>query len=136
VTVLAQTTGSPRLRIAAEPGDQDPSAAEAGAAAFLAALGLRCDGEATVDTPRRMACAYAELLTPREFDLATFPNDEDYNQLVVLRGVPFASVCEHHALPFVGTADVGYLPAGRIIGLSKLARVVELFAHRPQVQER
>ena len=115
---------------------RDLVAAQQAAADFLRALGLPSGGQAMADTPRRMARAYAELLTPREFDLTTFANDEDYNQLVVLRGVPFASVCEHHALPFVGTADVGYLPGGRIIGLSKLARVVELFARRLQVQER
>jgi GTP cyclohydrolase I len=122
------------MRVAAPVDGRDLAAAEAAAAAFLTALGV--GGEAMADTPRRMAGAYAALLSSREFDLTTFPNDEGYDQLVVLRGVPFASVCEHHALPFVGTADVGYLPAGRIVGLSKLARVVELFAHRPQVQER
>ncbi|WP_322770183.1 GTP cyclohydrolase I FolE, partial [Frankia sp. Cr1] len=93
-------------------------------------------GESTTDTPARMANAYVELLTPREFDLTTFPNSEDYEELVLVRDIPFRSLCEHHALPFIGTAHVGYLPASRIIGLSKLARVVELFAHRPQVQER
>jgi GTP cyclohydrolase I len=129
VTVLAAAAG-------ARAGVVDLPAAEVAAAAFLTALGLRLDREATVDTPARMARAYADLLTAREFDLTTFAEDEGYNQLVVLRRVAFASVCEHHALPFLGTADVGYLPAGRIIGLSKLARVVELFARRPQVQER
>jgi GTP cyclohydrolase I len=75
-------------------------------------------------------------LTPREFRLTTFPNDEGYDELVLARDIPFTSVCEHHLLPFTGTAAVGYLPANRILGLSKLARVVELFARRPQVQER
>jgi GTP cyclohydrolase I len=87
-------------------------------------------------TPRRIARAYAELLTPQTFSLTTFPNDEGYDELVIARDIPFTSVCEHHLLPFIGTAVVGYLPADRIIGLSKLARVVELFARRPQVQER
>lgn len=83
-----------------------------------------------------MVQAYAELLTPREFDLTTFDNDERYEQLVLVQGIPFQSLCEHHALPFIGTADIGYLPGKRIIGLSKLARVVELFAHQTQLQER
>ena len=80
--------------------------------------------------------AYAELLSPRSFDLTTFPNDEGYDELVLARAIPVQSVCEHHMLPFVGVAHVGYLPGERILGLSKLARVVELFARRPQVQER
>ena len=87
-------------------------------------------------TPRRVADAYAELLTPRQFDLTTFPNDEGYDELVLAKAIPFQSLCQHHLLPFVGRAHVGYLPAGRILGLSKLARVVELFARRLQVQER
>jgi GTP cyclohydrolase I len=83
-----------------------------------------------------MARAYAELFTPRPFDLTTFPNDEEYDELVLARSIPVRSVCEHHLLSFVGVAHVGYLPGRRILGLSKLARVVELFACRPQVQER
>ena len=83
-----------------------------------------------------MAQAYAEMLSPRSFDLTTFPNDEGYDELVLARAIPVQSVCEHHMLPFLGTAHVGYLPGQRILGLSKLARVVELFARRPQVQER
>ena len=74
--------------------------------------------------------------SPRPFDLTTFPNDEGYDELVLARAIPLRSVCEHHLLPFVGTAHVGYLPGQRILGLSKLARVVEHFACRPQVQER
>ena len=83
-----------------------------------------------------MARAYAEMLTPRAFDLTTFANDEGYDELVLARAIPVQSVCEHHLLPFVGVAHVGYLPGDRILGLSKLARVVEMFARRPQVQER
>ncbi|MGH3376967.1 MAG: GTP cyclohydrolase I, partial [Actinoallomurus sp.] len=66
----------------------------------------------------------------------TFPNDEGYDELVLVRGIPLRSVCEHHLLPFVGTVHIGYLPDERILGLSKLARVAEHFAYRPQVQER
>ena len=76
------------------------------------------------------------MLTPREFDLTTFPNDENYDELVLARSIPVQSLCEHHMLPFTGVAHVGYLPGERILGLSKLARVVELFARDLQVQER
>jgi GTP cyclohydrolase IA len=114
----------------------DLAAAERAAAAFLAALGVDCDREGLAETPGRMARSYAELLTPREFRVTTFPNDEGYDELVLARSIPIRSVCEHHLLPFVGVAHVGYLPGERILGLSKLARMVELFAHGPQVQER
>jgi GTP cyclohydrolase I len=115
---------------------RDLAAAADAAAAFLAALGIELDTDGLADTPARMARAYADLLTPREFNLTTFANDEGYDELVVARSIPIRSVCEHHLLPFVGVAHVGYLPGARILGLSKLARVVELFAHGPQVQER
>ncbi|MEQ4205200.1 GTP cyclohydrolase I FolE [Actinopolymorpha sp. B17G11] len=124
------------LRVVRENTGRDIDAAERAARAFLEALGMPLDSEGVRDTPRRMARAYAELLTPREFDLTTFPNDEGYDELVLARDIPIKSVCEHHLLPFVGVAHVGYLPGDRILGLSKLARVVELFAHGAQVQER
>ncbi len=124
------------LRVVHDRGAPDRDGAEAAAAAFLRALGVDTDAPGLADTPRRMAEAYAELLTPREFDLTTFPNDEGYDELVLARDIPVQSVCEHHLLPFTGVAHVGYLPGERIVGLSKLARVVELFARRPQVQER
>ncbi len=114
--------------------DLDIAAAAAGA--FLSALGVECDDESTARTPRRMAEAYAALLTPRRFEMTTFPNDEGYDELVVVRSIPVQSVCEHHFLPFTGVAHVAYIPGDRIVGLSKLARVVEMFARRPQVQER
>ncbi|MEV4314503.1 GTP cyclohydrolase I FolE [Actinocrispum sp. NPDC049592] len=114
----------------------DLDAAERAASEFLKALGLAIDDEGLQGTPGRMARAYAELFTPREFNLTTFPNDEGYDELVLARDIPVRSVCEHHLLPFSGVAHVGYLPGERIVGLSKLARVVEHFASRPQVQER
>ena len=94
------------------------------------------DAEALRETPRRMADAYAELLTPQPFRATTFPNDDGYDELVVARAIPFHSLCMHHLLPFHGVAHIGYLPGERIIGLSKLGRVVELFARDLQIQER
>ena len=114
----------------------DLVAAEQAAAEFLIALGVDLDTESLAATPARMARAYAEMFSPQPFDLTTFPNDAGYDELIIARSIPVQSVCEHHLLPFVGVAHVGYLPGGRILGLSKLARVVELFARRPQVQER
>ena len=125
-----------RLRVVDEGPTVDLLAAARAAQHFLTALGLPTGSEARADTPLRMAKAYAEMLTARPFDLTTFPNDEQYDELVLARSIPVQSLCEHHMLPFVGTAHVGYLPGERILGLSKLARVVELFARRPQVQER
>jgi GTP cyclohydrolase I len=103
---------------------------------LLIALGRDPTGAHLAQTPRRVADAYAELLTPRPFDLTTFPNDEGYDELVLARGIPIHSLCQHHLLPFYGVAHVGYLPGKRILGLSKLARVVDLFARDLQVQER
>jgi GTP cyclohydrolase IA len=137
MTSLARAFPPPTpLRVVPPAEGVDLIGAERAAAAFLTALGVATDAGATGDTPRRMARAYAEMLSPRSFDLTTFANDEDYDELVLARGIPVHSVCEHHMLPFLGMAHVGYLPGQRILGLSKLARVVELFARRPQVQER
>jgi GTP cyclohydrolase I len=119
--------------------DQDPvdlDAAERAATDLLHALGLPLHEEALADTPRRMATALAEMLTVPAFDFTTFPNTEGYDELVLVEDIPVRSVCEHHVLPFVGVAHIGYLPGERILGLSKLARVVDFFAHRPQTQER
>jgi len=128
---------TPALRVVHEPDTgADLAAAERAAAEFLRALGIEVETESMRGTPGRMARAYAELFTPRPFDLTTFPNEEGYDELVLARAIPVRSVCEHHLLPFVGVAHVGYLPGERILGLSKLARIVEHFARRPQVQER
>jgi GTP cyclohydrolase I len=131
----------PRLRALAEaepvPSRRvDVEAAESAAADLLAALGADLADESLSGTPRRMARLYSELLTPTAFNPTTFPNDGGYDELVVARGIPFHSLCEHHLLPFVGVAHVGYLPGGRILGISKLARVVDFFARSLQVQER
>lgn len=138
MTSPAAQAGEPvtPLRVVPPSPATDTDGAERAAAGFLAALGIDTDTEAMAGTPGRMARAYAEMLTPRSFDLTTFPNDERYDELVLARAIGVHSVCEHHMLPFLGIAHVGYLPGRRILGLSKLARVVELFARRPQVQER
>ncbi len=116
--------------------DCSVSPAEESARGLLVALGVDLDREGLAQTPRRMVEAYRELLTPAPYDLTTFPNDAGYDQLVVVRSIPFYSLCEHHLLPFSGLAHVGYLPGERIVGLSKLARVIDHFAHSIQVQER
>jgi GTP cyclohydrolase I len=126
----------PRLPARQHARPRDLAAAETAAGMLLAALGVDLAGESLARTPGRMARMLDEMLTPRDFDVTTFPNDEGYEQLVIEREIAFRSLCEHHFLPFVGHAYVGYLPGEQILGLSKLARVVELFAHRPQVQER
>lgn len=114
----------------------DRPAAERAVADLLKALGVDLDREGLVETPRRVVQAYAEFLKRESFRLTTFPNDEGYDELIVARDIPFHSLCEHHLLPFVGVAHVAYLPAERILGLSKLARLVDMFARDLQVQER
>jgi len=129
-------TPGPSLRIARDSTGVDIDAAERAAASFPAALGIDVDHEDLLQTPARMARAYAELFSSAPLRLTTFANDEGYDELVLARSIPFRTVCEHHLLPFSGVAHVGYLPGERIVGLSKLARLVEHFAARPQVQER
>jgi GTP cyclohydrolase I len=114
----------------------DLEAAERAARALLVALGADLDSPRLTETPRRMAVAYGALLTAEPFNFTSFPNEEEYDELVVVRDIPFQSLCMHHLLPFHGVAHVGYLPAERIVGLSKLARVVEFFARSLQLQER
>jgi GTP cyclohydrolase IA len=117
-------------------GGVDREAAARAVADLLRALGRDPEAEHLADTPRRVADSYAELLTCPPFTPTTFANDEGYNELVLARDIPVHSLCEHHLLPFSGVAHVGYLPGERILGLSKLARVVEMFARDLQVQER
>jgi GTP cyclohydrolase I len=114
----------------------DSAAAEQAAADLLTALGLDLTDENLAETPRRMAQALIEMTSGSDFELTTFPNDEGYDELVLVRDIPVQSVCEHHMLPFVGIAHIGYLPDDRILGLSKFARMVDLHARRPQTQER
>jgi len=106
---------------------------------ILAAVGENPDREGLRQTPARVARMYHELFAGLEHDPAedlTANFTEQYDELVVLRDISFNSMCEHHLMPFEGKAHVGYLPAGKVVGISKLARVVDGFAHRPQVQER
>ena len=121
---------------ALDPAQMDYERMESAITDFLEALGVDLTDESLQDTPRRVAAAFAELLTPLPFEATTFPNNEGYDELVVARSIPFHSLCEHHLLPFTGVAHVAYLPGARIVGLSKLGRVVESFARRLQVQER
>lgn len=106
---------------------------------ILVAVGENPDREGLKNTPKRVARMYAELLSGLTQDASDHLQvgfSEQYDEMVVLRDIPFNSMCEHHLLPFMGKAHVAYLPRGKVIGVSKLARVVDVFAHRPQVQER
>jgi GTP cyclohydrolase IA len=123
------------------PGDEARLARTAAAfRVFLESLGLDL-GDPNLDgTDHRVARAYRELfagLEPgAEPRLSTFPNAEGYSEMVSMTGIPFFSLCAHHFLPFFGVAHVGYVPGQSILGLSKLARVVDFYARRPQLQER
>ncbi len=113
----------------------DLAAAERAARDLLLAIGADVDTPGLVQTPRRVAASFAELVTPAEFEATLFPN-EGYDELVLVRDINFQSLCMHHLLPFLGHAHVAYLPGDTIIGISKLARVVEAFARDLQLQER
>lgn len=124
---------------------QEPSSAvdldriERAVREILAAVGEDPDRETLLDTPRRVARAYAELFAGMTVDPAEYLRvgfEEGHQEMVILRDIPFYSICEHHLLPFHGRVHLGYIPAGRVVGLSKLARVVEAYAKRPQLQER
>jgi GTP cyclohydrolase I len=120
-------------------GTVDHARIEAAVREILLAVGEDPDREGLQETPARVARMYAELfaglhLDPREFLQKTFT--QKYDEMVLVKDIRFESMCEHHLLPFTGKAHIGYLPEGQIVGLSKLARVVEALARRPQVQER
>jgi GTP cyclohydrolase I len=114
----------------------DLAAAEQAALDLLRALGADVERADLRGTPRRVAASLAELVTPAEFAATSFPNEEHYDELVLVRDISFHSLCMHHLLPFHGQAHVAYLPGERILGISKLARVVEKFARDLQLQER
>jgi GTP cyclohydrolase IA len=140
-------TGNDHGLVALQPEDRpepharhrpriDHRAVERAARDLLHAVGADLDAEGLEETPRRVAEAYAELLTPQPFRATTFPNDDGYDELIVARAIPFHSLCMHHLLPFHGVAHIAYLPGDRIIGLSKLGRLVEFFSRDLQIQER
>ena len=117
----------------------DQARAESAVRELLLALGEDPDREGLRDTPRRVAAAFAETLGGREVDIPALLSvgfEEGHDEMVILRDVPFYSTCEHHLLPFHGVAHIGYVPNGRVVGLSKLARLVDAVARRPQLQER
>jgi GTP cyclohydrolase I len=137
--LAAPAAGTRRLH-AVTPDERDDRvdrvAAVAAVEDLLTALGRDIDSPHLLETPRRVADAFIEMLTPRPFAATTFPNDDGYDELVVVTDIPFHSLCEHHLLPFRGVAHLGYVPGDKLIGLSKLARIVEQFARDLQVQER
>lgn len=102
---------------------------------MLETLGENPNREGLKDTPKRVMKFYREFLTPQEFNFTTFEG-ESYDEMIIQKDIPFFSLCEHHLAPFFGTATVAYIPNGKIVGLSKLARTVDLYARRLQNQER
>jgi GTP cyclohydrolase I len=107
---------------------------------IIEAIGENADREGLVGTPKRIAQMYDEVFwgldqDPKEVLMVGF-EEEQHQEMVIVRDIPFYSMCEHHFLPFHGTVHVGYIPNGRIVGLSKVARVVDILSRRPQVQER
>jgi GTP cyclohydrolase I len=133
---VPRNDATPLLRVVRDGPGVDLDAAERAVADLLVALGEDPASEQLAATPRRVARSFAELLTASSFDATTFPNDKGYDELVLARDVRFHSLCEHHLLPFSGVAHIAYLPGERIAGLSKLARIVDHYARRLQVQER
>lgn len=131
----AQEPGCAPPKLVPESPVIDLDAAEQAAAALLTALGVPDGTETAARTPARMVAGLAELLTAPSYEFTTFDNREGQHELVLVRDVPFTSVCAHHVLPFSGMAYLGVLPDTRIAGLSKLARAVETFAAGLQVQE-
>jgi GTP cyclohydrolase I len=136
--------GQPDLRglaqaLIADPQPVDHGRIERAVREILAAVGEDPDREGLLETPARVARMYAEMfaglhLDPREHLKKFFT--ENYDEVVLVKDISFCSMCEHHLLPFIGHAHLAYVPSGKVIGLSKLARVVEVVARRPQVQER
>ena len=122
-----------------ETGGQSNAIADA-VRVILAGIGEDVDREGLIDTPERVARMYAEVFGGLSIDpksvINTVFDDENHEEMVMVKDIPFYSMCEHHLIPFHGKAHVAYLPKGRLTGLSKLARLVEAFARRPQLQER
>lgn len=131
--------GSDALPLQMPPADVDIARIERAVREILLAVGEDPDREGLIKTPNRVARSYAEQMAGLRTDPKTHLRTvfhERYDEIVLLRDIQFNSLCEHHLLPFTGKAHVAYLPDGKVVGLSKLARLVEGFARRPQVQER
>jgi GTP cyclohydrolase I len=120
----------------ASPAGVDLPRAARAVEELLRALGQDVSRPGLERTPERVARSLQEMLTPLPFEVTKFANDEGYDELVLVRDISFSSLCEHHLLPFTGVAHLAYLPRTHIVGLSKLARVVDRYSRRLQVQER
>ncbi len=124
----------------AEPGQIDQTAIADAVRQILKAIGEDPGREGLVETPERVARLYAEIFSGLHEDpddvVDAFFGEEHHEEIVMVRDIPFYSCCEHHLVPFHGRAHVAYLPKGRVTGLSKLARLVDVYARRPQMQER
>ena len=136
---MRHVTPSKHAHLRPVPRPVDQAAIARAVRSILEAVGEDPDREGLRDTPARVARMYAELCEglrkdPRQDLTALF--HERYDEVVLVKGIPFHSICEHHLLPFVGQVHIGYIPNGQVLGLSKLARIVDSLAHRPQVQER
>jgi GTP cyclohydrolase I len=123
-----------------EPRVETATDLESAVTAILTAVGENPDREGLLETPKRVSRMYEEILSGYSVDPIALLNnalfDAEYDEMVVVRGVEFHSLCEHHMLPFSGEANVGYLPGSRVVGLSKIPRIVDMYARRLQVQER
>ena len=133
---------SDHVRAAPVPAEPRPSRAEAEAAVrtLLSYIGDNPDREGLVETPKRFVSAYEELFggymeCPAEVLDRTFSETGGYDDLVLVRDIPFYSHCEHHVMPFTGVAHIAYMPVGRVVGLSKIARLIDVYARRLQTQE-
>jgi len=135
----ASATWAEEMAEPSSSGPVDMARIERAVREILLAVGEDPDREGLRETPARVSRMYAELFSglheePRQYLRKFFA--EKYDEVVLVRDISFNSICEHHMMPFMGKAHIGYLPDGRVVGLSKLARVVEVVARRPQVQER
>jgi GTP cyclohydrolase I len=133
-------TTDPRRAAASRNGNRvDMPRIEAAVREILAAVGEDPDREGLQDTPARVARMYAEMFAGLHQDPRTHLRrlfTQKYDEMVLVKDIHFESMCEHHLLPFIGKAHVAYLPQGKVVGLSKIGRVIEVLAHRPQVQEK
>ena len=142
-SVLVESEQAAAANQSAQTSRERPSREEAERAVrtLIEWIGEDPDREGLLDTPKRVVKCYEEVFSgylddPMDMLARTFTETEDYDEIVLLKGMRFNSFCEHHILPIIGTAHIAYLPTGRVVGISKLARVVEAYAKRLQIQER